>query len=79
VMALLSGLVAIVLRDLDRRLSSLEKKQETGDSAQKLLSEATVKLTVQVESLQKALEQRTSSGLFHALHADGSGSHKVGP
>lgn len=75
--AVVGGLIGIVLRDHDRRMARMETRQDLGDSAMQKLSEAVVKLTVQVEALQKALESRPVTGSFAALQAESTGQHKA--
>jgi tetrahydromethanopterin S-methyltransferase subunit B len=81
--AIISALVAMVLRDHDRRMTKVETRQDLVDVALKPLSEAIVKLTVQVEALQKTLERersdRTVTSNFRALDAESTGPHRVVP
>ena len=53
-----SVLAGIVWRDQSRRITALEAKQASGESAVQALKEAVVKLTVTVEHLTKQLELR---------------------
>jgi hypothetical protein len=67
-LSLVTALIALVWRDLDRRMTAVETKQTAKDatdvvfresvsSTNATLREAVIKLTLQVEMLHKALEQ----------------------
>ena len=55
--ASVSGLIGVILRDLDRRLSSVERRLENGDR----LGTAVAELTVEVRHLKDRAERSSAA------------------